>query len=52
MSACVTTDVHESAQCATVAEVCDILQIRPSCVARPICDGGGAAAQANGGTVN
>ena len=31
----VITDVHESSQCAPVAEAVDALQIQPSCAARP-----------------
>jgi 2-dehydro-3-deoxyphosphooctonate aldolase (KDO 8-P synthase) len=49
----VTTDVHESAQCAAVAQVCDILQI-PAFLCRQtdLLVAAAQAAQANGGTVN
>ena len=33
----VLTDVHERDQCAAVAQAVDVLQIPPSCRARPIC---------------
>lgn len=49
----VTTDVHESTQCAAVARVCDVLQI-PAFLCRQtdLLLAAGAAAGENGGAVN